>query len=249
MVTYLTIKNIFKIHIFFYIAIFICLITGNIRDYLIFTTIILIHELGHITAGKIFKWKIKKIILLPFGGLTIFDNPINTSLLEELVVAIMGPIFQTIFFIIINKNFNLTNNIIYYNYTLLFFNLLPIYPLDGSKILYILLCTLLPFKYCIPIMIFISINIIMIIVIMLRSFDLIIILILSFLLYNCIKLLKNKNNIFNKFLLERYVYNLKFKHIKKIKSIDKMYLWCRHLFYNGKRYISEHEKLSKMFDK
>ena len=66
-----------------------------------FDCIVIVHELGHIVGGVMFSWKISKIILLPFGGLTVFDNFVNTSLFEQFIVTILGPIFQIVLFIFI----------------------------------------------------------------------------------------------------------------------------------------------------
>ena len=83
MVKYLTTKNIFKIHPLFYLTAFICVITANFKNFIIFSSIIIVHELGHIIGAIIFKWKIDKVILLPFGGITIFQENIDKSLKEE----------------------------------------------------------------------------------------------------------------------------------------------------------------------
>ena len=145
---FLILKSLFKIkiHLFFYIFMFISLFTGNFWSYIVFTSIIIVHEVGHILGGVIFSWKINKVIILPFGGLTIFNTLINTSLFEQFVVALMGPLFQILYFLILSCFFKLDSSVVFLNYMILFFNLLPIYPLDGSKILYVFLCLLLPFK-------------------------------------------------------------------------------------------------------
>ena len=39
-----------------------------------------------------------------------------------------------------------------------------------------------------------------------------------------------------------------FRRLKKVNSINNMYIWCRHLFNDNGKYITEREKLSKMFD-
>ena len=56
---------------------FIAVITGNFKGFLLFTLIIIIHELGHILAALFYKWHIEKVLLLPFGALTIFHEKIN----------------------------------------------------------------------------------------------------------------------------------------------------------------------------
>ena len=58
--------NKFKIHPFTYIFIFIIIINGEFNKFASIMNIILFHELGHILSGLFFKWKIDKIIILPF---------------------------------------------------------------------------------------------------------------------------------------------------------------------------------------
>ena len=60
-------KNIFKVHILFYIVALFCILIGFFKEFIIFSSIIIIHELGHIIGALIFKWKIEKVVLLPFG--------------------------------------------------------------------------------------------------------------------------------------------------------------------------------------
>ena len=94
----------------------------------------MVHELGHISTAIYYRWHIEKVILLPFGGLTIFNEKINRPLKEEFMVLIMGPVFQmlgTIIFCGFSKDFLVAD----YSKMILAFNLLPIYPLDGAKLL------------------------------------------------------------------------------------------------------------------
>ena len=246
---FLIIRNIFKIHVFFYVVMFVCLITGNIRDYLLFVSIVVVHEIGHITGGLIFSWKIKQVILLPFGGLTVFNNLVNTSLFEEFVVNLLGPVFQVIFYFFLSRFFVLSDWIVYYNFALLIFNLLPIYPLDGSKFLYVFLCLFFPFKCAHKCLVFISFLFIIFVFIYVGHFDLIIFLILFFLFFRVLNEYRNHDYIFNKFLFERYNYNFDFRCVRKVFFVNGMYLWCRHLFFVDSNYISERNFLKKWFDK
>ena len=246
---FLILKNLFKIkvHLFFYIFMFVSFITGHFWDYIILTSIIIVHEFGHIFGGFIFSWKIDKIIVLPIGGLTIFNTLINTSLFEQFVVAILGPLFQVVYFLILNYFFHLSHGVMFYNFSLLFFNLLPIYPLDGSKIFYVILNLLFPFKFSYLLLLFVSFIFIFVCFYFSR-FNLMLYLILFFLIVKCVNEFLNFKNIFNRFLLERYLYDLKFKHVRYVSSINKMYLWCRHIF-GFEKTITERDFLFKMFDK
>ncbi len=124
-------------HPLFLITILFFILLGRFRIISYFMILIIIHELGHILLGIYFKWKINKIIILPFGCLTKFDIDINTKLIEEFIVSISGIIFQYIFYILVRNNFSY--HFVYINYFIIIFNLIPIIPLDGSKILNIII--------------------------------------------------------------------------------------------------------------
>ena len=131
-------KKYFKFHFFFYIISFILLLIVHFKQYIMIMGITLFHELGHIIMGIIFKWKILKIISLPFGCITKFKVDLNVKLKEELLVTIMGPIFQIIG-ALIYYYFTKDELFLFYNNFLLILNLIPIIPLDGSKIFQILI--------------------------------------------------------------------------------------------------------------
>ena len=220
----------------------ICLITGYIKFFLFFTFLILFHEIGHIFAGIICKWKIKEVIIMPFGGLTIFNNKINHSLKEELFVSLSGPIFQLIIGFFIKNNILL--NI---HYSLLLFNLIPIYPLDGSKVVTVLFNTFLSFYSSLKLIIYLSY--IMILLVILKYNNIILYLIMLLILYKVVLEHKNIKEIFNKFLLERYLSNFNYKKTKKITKLKQMSLNKKHLFRIKNTWLTEKEILKKIFDK
>ena len=232
-------KNIFKIHVFFYIIAFICFITGNFKNFIIFSSIIIVHELGHIIGALIFKWKIEKIILLPFGGITIFNENIDKSLKEEFIIAILGPLFQLMFYLLYKDNliFN------YYNLAILLFNLLPIYPLDGSKIFNVLFNLFLPYKLSHILSIILSFIFITLII----SYKIDISLILIFIIIELFKEIFKHKYYFNKFLLERYLYDYNYKKHKVIKKITNMKKQTKHIFNINNKYYTEKEIIQKKF--
>ena len=234
-------KNIFKIHVFFYIIAFICFITGNFQNFIIFSSIIIVHELGHIIGALIFKWKIEKIILLPFGGITIFNENIDKPLKEEFIIAILGPLFQLMFYLLYKDNliFN------YYNLAILLFNLLPIYPLDGSKIFNVLFNLFLPYKLSHILSIILSFIFITLII----SYKIDISLILIFIIIELFKEILKHKYYFNKFLLERYLYDYNYKKHKVIKKITNMKKQTKHIFNINNKYYTEKEIIKNMFDK
>ena len=230
-----------KMHPLFYLFSLICIFNGLFKDFIYIMFIISFHELGHILSGLYYKWNIKKIVVLPMGGITIFEVFINTKLKEEFIVTIMGPLFQSFLFLINNTKFT------YYNILLLLFNLIPVIPLDGSKLLNVIFNKFLSFKRSLILSNIVSI--ILIIILLYFKNSLIELLIVLLLIIKVIDSIKKRNLIFNKFLFERYLYKFKFKKTKTINNINKMRKDYKHLFYIDKTYVLEKEILSRMFDK
>ena len=77
------------------------ILTGYFSNLLVFTSIIIIHELGHYLIAKLNHLKVEKIIIYPYGGITKMNNPINTKINVDLLVAISGVLFQTIYYLLI----------------------------------------------------------------------------------------------------------------------------------------------------
>lgn len=234
-------KNILTkiyIHPFTYIVFLISLLTGLYKELCTFLFIVIIHELGHITGGIIFRWKIDKVKLMPFGAITIFNELINKPMIEEFVILIMGPLFQFINYLIF-KDITLYFN--YYNYGLFIFNMLPIYPLDGYKLFSIILNKYIPYKKTLKIMLIISI---LCLVLFIRK-DLIYIVILLLLFKGIISEFKMIDLIYNKFLLERYLYNFRFKKRKYINNITDMYKDCYHILGNKTEKEVVYERFKK----
>ena len=242
-------KTIFKIHPLYYIVALVCIITGLFKDYLYLTLLIFIHEMGHFIAALYYNWNVEKVVVLPFGGITIFKELLNKSLKEEFVILVMGPIFQILFYLILCSYNIETPLITKYHYSLLLFNILPIIPLDGSKLINIILNKIISFKYSHLITIYISL--ITMFIVILRCIiinNLILLFILIFLLIKIIDEIKIHKYLFNKFLFERYLYTFHFKKIKKINCIklSKMKKEYKHIFYNN-RYYTEKEVLNNYF--
>lgn len=243
-------KNILNkiyIHPFFLFTILIFILLGRFKFLIYFMVLILVHELGHITMSLIFKWKIDKVIILPFGGLTKYNEIINRSLVEEFLVSISGILIQIIFYQFIKyyinyKFFSLIN------YFIIMFNLLPIYPLDGSKILNVLFNKITNFKNSILLTVIISYVCIIILSLLLFNVNKLLFMILVFLFMEVNKYYKEKDLLFNKFVLERYLNNLMFKKEKIIKNVHKMKKDYRHIFHVNNKYMTEKTFLKKMYE-
>ena len=236
-------KNIYhkiSIHPLMFFFLTIVLLTGNLKNYFFFLIIILAHELGHILFALLFKWHIDKICILPFGMITFFKDNMNKPIYEEFIILIMGPIFQIIF------NYYFNNP---YHYFLLFINLLPIYPLDGSKFFFLLFNKFKSY-YQSFIMLFIISFITILLMIIIKEI-LLIYLMLLYLSIGLIKYMKCLNDILISFCFDRYKNKYNFKKSVLLNSFDlkKLQRCCYHYFKIGKKVISEDEIFVKMFDK
>lgn len=134
--------------IFIFIAIFI--LTKQIEIYSLLMIFAIFHELGHMIAGVILGFKLDTIEIMPFGLSVSFEGKVenynekikNASklTLKKLLISIAGPltnlIFAIVFFTFPISVFNIEAKIIIYaNILIAIFNLLPIYPLDGGRII------------------------------------------------------------------------------------------------------------------
>ncbi len=225
-------------------------LTGYFYNLLAFTTIILVHELGHIFMFFMYKVEIKKIIIYPYGGNIKISSKVNRDINEDLLIAIMGIVFQTFFYniiVILFKNNIISHNIFnlytMYHYSILIFNLLPLYPLDGFKILNLLLSKIVPFK--LSLYITVSLSMLCIILLLFLKFNYSYVMIISLFINNTYVYYKNIKYIYNKFILERYLYEFNYKKKIVINSLNKMYKNKKHIFKLGKTFYSEKSYLNK----
>lgn len=142
-----------EIHPVLWVVIGAGLITGYFWEVLMVFFIVLIHECGHAVAAYYFKWRIHKIKLLPFGGVAEVEEYGNRPFKEELIVLLGGPIqhlWLPIFsMMLLHFNFWTMEDhatFLERNRMILFFNLLPILPLDGGKLLRLLMTKWFPYK-------------------------------------------------------------------------------------------------------
>ncbi|MBQ9024483.1 MAG: hypothetical protein IJ105_04600 [Bacilli bacterium] len=247
------IKFLNKLHINTYtiILIFLAFLAGLFKEIIIISIIIIIHEFGHFYALNKYSWNVKRIDIFPFGGITKTDDKIDKPLKEELIISIMGPLFQEILFIIILifYKYNIMDTYFYklfkdYNITMLFFNLMPIIPLDGSKILNILLNKIFNFRISYILNIIISIIFLIVFAIIFKS-DSSYYLIIVFLIYQILYSYKNRYIVYNRFILEKRLKKSNYIKYKKVNNVKKMYRNKRNLIKKDGSYITEYKYINK----
>lgn len=233
-------RTIFKIHPLYYLFLFIVLLTANIRPFIEFSILILVHELGHVITSLLFKWKIDRIVILPYGMITFFKDNLNKPIIQEFIILIMGPLIQIIFNMFFHSPFS--------NF-ILFVNLLPIYPLDGSKIIFLLFNKIIPYykSYIYTILL----SFLTIIYLLINNHNLLIVICLAYLFYHLISSLNNLHNILISFCYERYKYHLFFNKKKYLNgfNLKNLYRQKYHYFKIKNKIVKESDFLAKMFDK
>lgn len=133
-----------KIFIFFILFYF----TKQIELYAMIMIFAIIHELGHLLAGILMGMKPEKMEITPYGVSIAFkikvkeyNNKIkkgNLFEVKKIIVSLAGPITNFIIILIAsNSKLDIIKSslIIYTNFLIMIFNLLPIYPLDGGRVL------------------------------------------------------------------------------------------------------------------
>lgn len=216
--------------------------------------LITIHELGHFLTALFFKFDIDKIYFYPYGGISKFNLRLNVALWQEFVVLIMGPLFQlgACYLLLRIPYFFHYQDLIYsINSSILVFNFLPVYPLDGGKLLNILFNYKFNFRVSFDLVIFISYLVVVFLFFyfLKTSFSLNVIFMIAFLLYKIREERIRKRVYYDKFLLERYLYHFRFRKRKSVSSINDFYRDTSHVILDGDRYRTEKEILCKKFDR
>lgn len=137
-----------RIDLKIFLIIFLFILTKQIQIYMLIMIFALIHELGHLLAGILLKLKPEKIEIIPVGVTIAFrlkTEDLNDKIgksnkleIKKMLIVIAGPLTNIIMiWVVLKLQINIIQkiSIIYANILIVIFNLLPIYPLDGGRIL------------------------------------------------------------------------------------------------------------------
>jgi stage IV sporulation protein FB len=132
----------FNVHPLFVLIMLASVATGRFLELAALFIMVLIHELGHVTAALHFGWTVKEVKLLPFGGVAEVEEAGALPVREEILVALAGPL-QNVWMAAAGWLFGQAgwvdgiwaDQFVRANLLICLFNLLPILPLDGGKLL------------------------------------------------------------------------------------------------------------------
>ena len=138
----------FKIDLKIILFLILFYFTKQIEIYAVIILFAVIHEIGHLLAGLALGMKPESIKLMPYGlsiSFKLIPKDINKKIgkgnlleIKKIIVAMAGPLTNLmIILIILHINIDLFSYliVIYANLLIMIFNLIPIYPLDGGRIL------------------------------------------------------------------------------------------------------------------
>lgn len=130
-----------SVHPLFFALGFYYAITGGIFIFIVYTLSALIHELGHSFVANGLGYKLDKITLMPYGAVVKGDiDGLNFS--DQIKIALAGPIINLavgLFFValwwVYPESYAYTDVVAQANFTLATVNFLPVFPLDGGRVL------------------------------------------------------------------------------------------------------------------
>ena len=117
------------------------IVFGKFTSFVCCMLSVLLHEFGHAIVGRRLGYQLNIITLMPYGAMLSGKNtPFKSG--DDIKIAVAGPLVNVIliailliFWIIFPQIQHILKELIYANIYTLCFNILPIYPLDGGRIL------------------------------------------------------------------------------------------------------------------
>lgn len=239
---------IIYVHPILFLLMGIAFVTGTFFSFFIILSIVVIHELGHVIMAMFFKWRVRRIMFWVFGGVMETDEHGTRPLHEELLVTMAGPLqhgFIYFLYYVLDYLAILPDSflamVFFYNTVILVFNLLPIWPLDGGKLLLLGLALLFPFRLAYHLVLLWSVFVCIIsllTLLIIHLFHLTLILLICFLLLENISEWRRRYYVFMRFLLNRYQSDTSYKKTKSLVVHNHVRLIdIFHLFHRDQNHI------------
>lgn len=130
-----------RIHPTFLLVLLLYGVLGLAAQALLVFALVVAHELAHLMTARAYGYKVVGLELFPFGGAAYCDDLFEGRKLEESVVALAGPAFNVVLLFAAQAlrwqgiwAGELADDFVRYNVWLAAFNLIPVLPLDGGRV-------------------------------------------------------------------------------------------------------------------
>ncbi len=124
-----------KIHIYLFLMAAYMFAIGKLEMFLYYYLFVILHEFSHIIMAILLNVDIAEITLLPIGVNATYKDSLEKNVYKEILISLAGPAASFLFALFLKDKTYVMMNIV-----IGIFNLIPIYPFDGGKIICGFLC-------------------------------------------------------------------------------------------------------------
>jgi len=136
-VNFAKVRRAIKVHPLFVLMAAVMIALNMLGQFFMLLLAVTLHELSHAGVARLFKITNMKIVFLPIGEFVVLKNFEMLELHKKLIIVLAGPLFNIITAVIFwNTQFR---NFAGLNLALGLFNLLPLHPLDGGRLVGLIL--------------------------------------------------------------------------------------------------------------
>lgn len=137
-----------KLHPLFVLYVFLCVYFGWYNQIFYYVFAVFLHEMGHYVVAKHYGYEVDTMLFALYGAGLQTNNAYKEK--DDIKISLAGPLVNLLiivlsitFWWIIPSLYLFTYDFVICNIVVMMFNLLPIYPLDGGRVL----LAVLPKKY------------------------------------------------------------------------------------------------------